>query len=168
VEPGADIDQLQEPPGTQGRHRKLGKQFGDGLDIGHRGDATLGQHLESFGNCPKIILHGKGAPQGVDVFDPLGEALLRSEGPAKFRVVEMTMGVDQAGQKRAGAEVDDFLTGPGGQIGSLTHCDNLRSLDSDRATGDRRGRNREDIIREGTTFNSRIAIRVLSATKRIN
>ena len=47
VDPRANVDQLQEPPGAQRRHGQMRQQFGKRLDVGHGGDAALRPAAES-------------------------------------------------------------------------------------------------------------------------
>jgi hypothetical protein len=134
VDPRADIDQFQEPPGAQGRDREMRQQFRESLDIGHRRDPALGQHLEPFGDRVDVIPRGERPPQRVDRLDPLREALPRADRALEPGEVEMAMGVDQARQKRARAKIRDRLAGLGGQLRSRPHRDNFRSLHPHRAT----------------------------------
>ena len=63
----------------------------------------------------------------------------------------MAVGVDQAGQKRARAQIDDFLAGLGGEFGGGPNSDNFRSFDPDGPVADRREARSAGQYRQGTT-----------------
>lgn len=104
-----DVEQFEKRNDAQGRGRPdFGQQLRHGLDVGDGGGAGAEEHLRAAqpGECEIRV-----APAGFerdDGLDPVGETFGGRELPGHVGVVEMAMGVDQAGE-------DDHVT----EIGNL-------------------------------------------------
>lgn len=105
VDPLPDIEHLVEPPRANRGWSHSNHQFRKRLDVANRGCSVAGQFLKSRSDVREIVFVAERAFELVDPADPRGETRRRKDRPPQAGVVEVTVGVNQAGQQHHVAKV---------------------------------------------------------------
>ena len=110
--PGADAGHFEKGKNPQGRGvPDFRQQVGHGFDVGDGRGSVAQQHVRAAQPGARVVGITPRGLGGGDEGNPVGEGFGRRQFAGHVGVVEMAMGVDQAGKQNDFAQVENFLPG---------------------------------------------------------
>ena len=140
------IDQLGKPPRSNGG-LNLRNQFWKRCKVRDCCRTELSGLSETLVNRREIILRRKLRLFRVNRADPIGKGFLPRNFATQARVIQVAMGIDQAGQQRLLAKIDNFSPVARLDLVEPSNVDNPIPFNCNRAILDRRDIHRDNDTR---------------------